>query len=108
MNGAGAPWCLSVNANNKSKAPVDGPVHHREWFVALVDAIKVKVRELLRDDVVGMSEDNLRAVVRAPSGGPVGPNAGYFYRLDWFPAALAKVRASGGLRGFEMLEGGER
>jgi len=50
---------------------------------ALKDAIDKKIRELKKDHTTGMSIDNLKQVVKAPSaslqGAPKGPNAQHVY-----------------------------
>lgn len=45
----------------------------------LAASIKVAIRNLRQDGITAMSADNLRAVVRPPSGGPVGTNAAWLY-----------------------------
>jgi hypothetical protein len=69
----------------KEKTKLEG------WISLLSAEITRTVKSLRADGVTAMSEDNLRQIVRTPSGGPVGTNAAYFYKNDWFPAALKEA-----------------
>lgn len=72
------------------------------WKANLAVNIGKAIAVARRDGTTAMGEDTLRNVTRIPFGGPVGPNARYFYATAWFPEALATRPARD--RAFVMKE----
>jgi len=57
------------------------PTPFENWKARLADEVRAKLNENYRNGFVAMSADNLFAILRFPSGGPLGPNAAWSARM---------------------------
>lgn len=64
-----------------------------KWIECLANEISKAIDSCRKKGITGMSIGNLMGIVRPPSGGPVGVNAPYHYKNDWFPEAVSKLPA---------------
>ena len=76
----------------KFKNPHKTPVPpFAAWKADLVLAIRFAIARARKEGLTAIGIENLMMMTRVPAGGPTGTNAAYYFKTDWFPAAVAKL-----------------